>query len=325
MTVDQIHAEYVVATDLFMSGANRSAADFRAPSFIGALRFWWRALAWARTGGALSAVAEQEEVVFGSTRRQAQALVEVKGAAELASRVEVTAPFKLGSWQAYAGYGLIPVDTRQRERFKGGRFQVSIRFKPPAPAGKRGHQTLSPETKRSVADALKVLGLLGGLGGRSRKGWGSVTLDRLQVTLDGESYEWSAPLTGAALEDELSKFLKAARACTARPPYSAFWRDSLVAVGQGQSRGTAHKLLARTYEEVVRDTRSSVAADFGLPRGDDNKRRASPVWLHVHAPTAADREFPVATLFISDFLAGRRDPPGNWEGPRKLLERVEQL
>lgn len=62
----RIDATYRVATPLFCSGADPNRAEIRLPSFKGALRFWWRALAWPRYGGNLGEIQKQEDALFGS-------------------------------------------------------------------------------------------------------------------------------------------------------------------------------------------------------------------------------------------------------------------
>ncbi|TWB10074.1 CRISPR type III-B/RAMP module RAMP protein Cmr1 [Nitrospirillum amazonense] len=44
-------ATFAIVTSLFLSGARQDKAEIRATSLRGALRFWWRALAWAEVDG----------------------------------------------------------------------------------------------------------------------------------------------------------------------------------------------------------------------------------------------------------------------------------
>ena len=46
--METIEATFKVVTPMFMSGADQSQAELRTASIKGALRFWWRALAWER-------------------------------------------------------------------------------------------------------------------------------------------------------------------------------------------------------------------------------------------------------------------------------------
>ena len=62
----QIDVAFRVVTPLFCAGADPNRAELRLPSFKGALRFWWRALAWSRCGGDLEGIRRQEDALFGS-------------------------------------------------------------------------------------------------------------------------------------------------------------------------------------------------------------------------------------------------------------------
>jgi CRISPR-associated protein Cmr1 len=67
MSLTEIVATYRVTTPMFSAGADPQVAELRAASFKGALRFWFRALAWARHRD-FNRVREQEDKLFGSTR-----------------------------------------------------------------------------------------------------------------------------------------------------------------------------------------------------------------------------------------------------------------
>ena len=62
----QISATYRVTTPLFCAGTDPNRAELRLPSFKGALRFWWRALAPLRWGDDLEVIRRQENEIFGS-------------------------------------------------------------------------------------------------------------------------------------------------------------------------------------------------------------------------------------------------------------------
>ena len=65
----QVEAHYRVTTPLFCGGAEpERQAELRLPSFKGALRFWWRAIAWSTLGGDLKKISEEEAKLFGSNR-----------------------------------------------------------------------------------------------------------------------------------------------------------------------------------------------------------------------------------------------------------------
>ncbi len=67
--MDSIEIQFETVTPLFMSGANREKVEFRLPSLKGALRFWWRAIAYSNYNGELSAIRKREASIFGSAQQ----------------------------------------------------------------------------------------------------------------------------------------------------------------------------------------------------------------------------------------------------------------
>jgi len=47
--MQEIKATYKIVTPMFLGGADHEE-EIRVPSIKGALRFWWRALAWGAIG-----------------------------------------------------------------------------------------------------------------------------------------------------------------------------------------------------------------------------------------------------------------------------------
>ena len=209
MTID---AAYQVVTPLFSAGAYSQDPELRAPSVKGVLRYWWRALAWSRCGGDLDAIGGQEDRLFGS-------------AAGGRSRVSMhlISSSKLDEKKAGVGQVLDVPDT-QRVVGEGARYLgygvmeafASSRKEPPTKAGQltraclrapfdfvvrmRGRD-LTEADAASLRDALIALGTLGGLGARSRKGYGSTVLQSLRV--DGVD-RWDAPQSVSALRDAIA-------------------------------------------------------------------------------------------------------------------------
>jgi CRISPR-associated protein Cmr1 len=65
----RVEAEFEVVTPMFLGGADpKAGAELRGASLKGALRFWWRALAWGRLGD-LAEIHKQEMKLFGSADR----------------------------------------------------------------------------------------------------------------------------------------------------------------------------------------------------------------------------------------------------------------
>jgi CRISPR-associated protein Cmr1 len=217
-----IIAHYRAVTPLFLGGAENTAeAELRPASIKGALRFWWRALQWG-TVDTVAALKEKESDLFGSSEvreektpagktlykgGQARFLLTITehqhpdplpvgdilskdgSSAVLASSKPTD---RVGDGARYLGYGLM--EAFDGKNTKGGRltrpciaapfaFTVRIAFR----------KDVGDQEIEEIKNALKLLGLCGGLGSRSRRGWGSLTLTKLENE-HGDAI-WNAPTT----------------------------------------------------------------------------------------------------------------------------------
>lgn len=144
----------------------------RIPSLRGVLRFWFRAMQGDRGTGGLAELARREALVFGSTDA-GQGLRIVPVAQDTWRAATVTA--RRGSAQAYLGYG--PLNDVAADRVFSSHNQFA--FRDAIPAGAR-FTFLALGTEHAVRElerCLLLLHLFGGLGGRSRRAWGSVAVE----------------------------------------------------------------------------------------------------------------------------------------------------
>lgn len=193
--VTEIEATYRVVTPCFCGGAGQQP-EFRLPSFKGVLRFWWRALAWARYGGDLRAVKQDEDAIFGSAARD-RSRVQIRLAAHEprptlpAGRVlTIDGGAVVGEGARYLGYGLMHAYASGKTGVRAGEltraciespFELTIRFR---------CRSMSGPQVDSLTDAVAWVGLLGGIGARSRRGYGSLSLRSMDV---GGERRWSVP------------------------------------------------------------------------------------------------------------------------------------
>ena len=258
-------AAYKLATPAFLGGADNQAETLRPPSIKGALRFWWRALAWGRMladakangkkeANALSVLHGEEGRLFGSAAGEGGG---GQGVFLLRMKVDQTTEFdqnKLAAliagdpWLAYlAGPGLTKSGRldRNRNAIKGW-FELECRFRRP-----RIHEN-ADDDRLQIAQALWLLGALGGLGSRARRGWGSLSLqgmsdDAKQSMLD--EAKLFAPTNVAELENTLAGMLgQPASSC---PPFSAFSKESRIDVWS-KSGSTAMDILSMAGHEFLR-------------------------------------------------------------------------
>lgn len=237
-------ATFQIVTPLFLGGARQEVEGFRLASLKGALRFWWRAAEYperferAVHGGAgrdraaalaLATVRRDETALFGSTATgQSRVLMRLEPRRTPLARLPVGETLKEGDGRAvvgpgarYLGYGLMgaygaTMGKLERSCLRHGAcVQVSFRFR-------RGADVAS------FRRALILFGLVGGLGSRARRGWGSLALVKLTEGEAGTTV-WEPPATAAdytaALRAAVPTGLKHGDPL---PPFTAFGPDTRI-------------------------------------------------------------------------------------------------
>jgi CRISPR-associated protein Cmr1 len=301
-------ATYRVVTPMFLGGADPTKeAELRLPSFKGALRFWWRAMMWGEIGD-VAKLRQMEALLFGSTS-EGQSRVLMRLSSPLTSTMRVDGEWKPSSWEQYTGYGI---------RDKGERCFI-----------RGGHEwTVELNLRRcdaaqfdQVLHALKLVGLVGGLGSRSRKAWGSLTL----VALDGAA--WQRPSDQAAWRSAVDSLIVSSRSGEA--PFTAFTNASRWEAGPVLASATvAQSWLGRRYQETVKGTEPKAdRAQFGLPRqfagstAPRKERRGSPLMLHIH-DCGNGKALPTALWLPSRFLADEPRIPGDGASARGFVQTL---
>ncbi len=338
-------ATYRVTTPLFLGGADSDAnAELRPSTLKGLLRFWFRAIALPQLKE-WSEVKSLENNIFGSTKKQSTFLLTIHEQEGLSER-------KIGdNWRnslglRYLGYGIVNRDGKTIRPYlkQGGRFTIRLRTKKDVPK----------DTVFFLPLALQALGLFGAAGARSRKGFGSLSLESL--TCDGEEI-WKAPVTVEELKECQKTFfdkIKLSESSNSLPEYTAFSSQSQMWIVH---TGTdAFELLNDLGYEMLRyrsygrkvggkhilpdhsDAEQNFADDhdlmldfcggkqiqihprrvvFGLPHNyyfistrdnvdilpadKERNRRASPLFIHIHA-LSANSYATVLTLLPAIFL-----------------------
>lgn len=246
--MEKIEATFRVVTPMFMSGADQSKAELRLPSIKGALRFWWRALAWSRYGD-LEKIREEEARLFGSTDEgQAAVLMKLSSPAppKISEKGQVLKDGDrvVGEGARYLGYGVMEAFASRNKGTQAGQltrpcllspfeFTLELRF------GRRSTE----QQLISLAKALELMGLAGSLGSKSRKGYGSLTLTKLSYSNE----PWSPPSDVHEMVESLKKFSKD----SPHPPFTALSRDSRFIVVEGEEGESTLSLLNRIGREMV--------------------------------------------------------------------------
>lgn len=199
-----LSAWYRVSTPLFCAGSDNADVRVRPASVRGVLRWWWRATRYATfvgtdaaasrargpdTGAHLDRLQREEERLFGASgdgTGRGRVSLRVAPLADGATRSKETTlraeRGELGPGARYLGYGLVGAFGRNA----GQLLRACRVFDAPEPAFRLDLlcRDLAEDEIGSLELALSALGLLGGLGARSRRGWGSTALLGLR-TADG--------------------------------------------------------------------------------------------------------------------------------------------
>lgn len=255
-----IEAKYKVTTPMFCGGAQpKNEAELRLPSFKGVIRFWWRSLAWqkyAREG--LDALRKKENSIFGSTETgQPKVRIRLenflKNDSLSSGKILKDGSGKtVGEGARYLGYGVMEAYPR---RGRGGQrgtqagqltrpclvapfsFQVQIRVK-----------GLDGEELESVLGAVKGLGLFGGMGSKSRKGYGTLSLQELRTD---ENLVWETPSDLNGLKREILETVNGFLG-EDYPPFTAFSKKTRILVLKPHGVDDPLKALDVLGKEMVR-------------------------------------------------------------------------
>ena len=274
-----VEATYQVITPLFLGGANveEKTPELRPPALKGLLRFWFRAVALPQFN-TWPAVWEAERSLFGSTAGQASFSLSVNNQSKFTVVPVGEQWHKHGA--AYLGYGVVDKGKTVRPYLKpDGSFTVRLVLKKGVP-----EQDIT-----LLIQALKALGLFGGAGARSRKGFGSLSLKSLR--LNGRE-TWCPPTDAASLCQVIREFFREIGIDRARkeiPAYTAFSPEARICIAQ--TGRDAFQLLDEIGKELLR------YRSYGRSKGD---KHVLPWGEDAEQNFAGDHDI------IQEYLNGRR-------------------
>jgi CRISPR-associated protein Cmr1 len=332
----EIIADFEIITPMFLGEADQCAVSIRPQSIKGELAFWWRALHYAGyvdTAGsnhtkALAAMHRDEQLLFGSTGGQAAFLLSVTqqtttildskkillrdgtisdkviwGAEHSHSNV-------IGHGSRYLGYGVVHGFTKKKQgetAYKlntvehcagelirpcfasGGTFTVRIILRPNSSA-----TALIP----SLIKSLKIMGLLGGLGSRKRRGYGSIAMTKMTVEGLEEGKSFDAPTDCASYTGLLKNLIGTTAQVGTNFPLSAFAKNTELRIWNTSetSAMAALEAIGAEFKDEGKPIRKEIQTATL-----NNERRASPLLFHVHKFEERDYHA-VATYFSTLFL-----------------------
>jgi CRISPR-associated protein Cmr1 len=267
--IETIRVTYHLTTPLFCGGADPAVPELRLPSFKGVLRWYWRAVVWAPMRGDLKAIHEAEQRLFGSPGG-GQGKVSMRWAPGMAKPtlrekddvLQTEQGRTVGQGARYLGYGvMVPYGTKEksvdgrllREKTEDGQLLRGCALPPLTLTIELRCRELTPDERDSLLRALRALGLLGGMGAKSRKGYGSLMLQELSI--DGAA-QWRVPSTIGELRERI---VELRRGCASEgkgaegvPEYSALTAQSRHILLAGSKSTDTLGLLDGIGRELVK-------------------------------------------------------------------------
>ena len=296
--MQKLTATFRIVTPMFIAGADQNKAELRAPSIKGALRFWWRALNWAQIRQAsaddqtaLKKLKEDEGQLFGDADSQGQGNALIKLDNILSGALSGNTLLASDASRKYLGYGLFSMGDHQERKAIAERksFDVSILI----------HKDTNTEAHAQFEKCVKAFGLLGGLGSRSRNGFGSIAIS----SYDDQNLKFNSL---DSYKNTLSSLITEGRSDTDTPPFTAISRHTKILYGPlKDSQELAHRFIGNLYKSLrTSHQHESRKRYFGLPLDgyDTNNRRSSPLLFHIHP--VENRFVPVVMYVPAAFHPG---------------------
>lgn len=181
--IKKITFEIETITPTFLSGANQSKAELRAASIKGLLRFWWRTL---QAEADLKELRKKEAKIFGSSDEGVGGSCfairiansgNIKTIKDKFPKQNITVTSKGKSFPVnileYLAYGTL--------EYRKGEGNVFIReYIPTKTNFELNLNFYDTAWQKEILKAMYVFSLFGGIGSRSRNGFGSFTVLNLQ-------------------------------------------------------------------------------------------------------------------------------------------------
>lgn len=249
-----------VVTPLFLGGADPKKAELRAASIKGSLRFWWRALYGCDD---LADMKKRESEIFGSTEKKSSFSIQLNGIDNIKpimKNVDKGKIFVVNSSKGTFRLGIIDYlafgirDHKQgytKEHIQSSaHFSIKLIF----------NRCFSDEVLESFCNFIRF----GGLGAKSRNGFGSLHIEDL-------------PKHTKSYQNELRGFCSFSKKTIFFNNFAEHlkWEDALSEIGLAYK--DARLTIERKHEY---DKRLLIAKP--IVQAHNNDRHAKPYFLHVN-------------------------------------------
>jgi CRISPR-associated protein Cmr1 len=278
---------------MFLSGADQNTPELRPPSIKGALRFWWRAM-----NGHLSLedLKKREEEIFGGTEGRSKVLVRI-GKRNLKNENTKQKDFLPKGYSVNVGHGKMHaidylaygIENFDKEKsFNRDYLRIQKEF----------DLILSfPENlQEDILKVLYVFSYFGGLGAKSRNGFGSIYI---------QSNEFGNIEMGELFKGDLKN-------------YTSFSKNSKLYTGKEFTNPyEALSEIAVAYHYAKSSLTQNEKQYIALPMEGSKtplkqlERHTKPYFLSVHKTKNAQKPYQGKILFLPyKYLQGYKDKNG---------------
>lgn len=327
-------------TPMFLGDHTGRGAELRPPSIKGAMRFWWRA---TQSYKSIAELKTAEGEIFGtpegegkkskllitakilsSTKPTNNSLPEKKNLNAISNGQKITADSI-----KYLAFGKTPSGSTKNNNFQ----PLAFYFEPVTKF--EVVFLVAHEHIKTVNEAFHLVAKYGGLGGKSRNGFGSFRI----LEIEGTSlFPASADLYSSNFTDlpDYPAFSIYSSEIDSNKTYNK-WEDAMGALGKvyyeaknelGKSKSTKYSLIPykKEYLGIIRGSQIK-KGDLRLERDQKFERIAKPYFFRIDK--TADNKFKIRVLFLpSKFLEGFRNNQNDTmlnESQKEYLELLTEM
>lgn len=259
-----------VVTPMFLGGADPKRAELRAASIKGMLRFWWRALYGSDD---IKDMAERESEIFGSTEHKSGLLINISPQIIAEEIINLTCgkKYKVESSRYkgelsiidYLAFGICERRNVYNRAFikPGKKFKIELRY--------------TKENKDEIVTAFKALISLGGLGSKTRNGFGSLRCSFNEKT------GFKTFIEGNTLKD-FSAFSSECRLFNF--PERDTWPEALSDIGLAyrEARLSVERQHSFNKRALIAMPIIAKGEERNIPKHAQDNRHGKPYYLHVN-------------------------------------------
>jgi len=257
--MDSVEFDIEIVTPMFLGGANTTDAELRVPSIKGMLRFWWRATCGIEN---FKEMKKEESKIFGSTDQKASFSMSLEGLNNIKSKKK-----NLSSGEKFQPEGktfLVGIIDYLAFGIRDHRNGYTRKHFPSGSQFKLIFSFYNSEYKQSILSAFYSFIDNGGLGAKSRNGFGSLCLKenyKNNMQFKGSLKQYLALSSNSELFNGLNEYDR--------------WEDALSEIGM------AYKDARLSVEKKHVYAKRLLIAKPIVQSRNSKERHAKPYFLHI--------------------------------------------